>query len=194
MSAAATKPTLDQLVVSPEGLGELHVGSAVPTEPDALALVLYNATHCADLGLGMGPGTPGAGAWMPTYPDGPGTLGSMQPFDIGPSAARDSAIAAIDVWSPVLHTAAGIHVGATVAQLHAAYGSALTVNHAVNSDVYVLAGAHGKLLFETANHDASDPTNWTAAQVNTVVWMRVVPLAETQLHIANTDGAGPCLV
>jgi hypothetical protein len=181
-------------VVTVEGVGELHVGSLVPTEPDALALVLYNATHCSDLGLGAGPGTPGAGAWMPTYPDGPTTLGTQQPFDVGPSASRDSAIAAVDVWSPVLHTITGIHVGSTIAQVRAAYGSAVTVNHASNSDVYVLPGTHSKLLFETANYDASDPTNWTAAQVNTVVWMRVVPTAETQLHIANTDGSGPCSV
>ncbi len=58
----------------------------------------------------------------------------------------------------------------------------------------MLHGAHSELLFETANHDASDPTNWTPVQVDTVVWMRVVALTETQLHIANTDGVGPCLV
>jgi hypothetical protein len=181
-------------VVSVDGLGELHVGSPVPAEPDALALLHYDASHCSDQGLGTGPGTPGAGAWLPTYPDGPSTLGTLQPFDVGPSNTHDSAIALVEVWSPLIHTATGIHVGSTVAQLHAAYGSALTVNHAPNSDVYVLRGAHSELLFETANHDASNPTNWTASQVNTVIWMRVVPLTETQLHIANTDGAGPCLV
>jgi hypothetical protein len=44
------------------------------------------------------------------------------------------------------------------------------------------------LLFEVAKPGAGLPLEETG----TVVWMRIVPLGSSQLHIANTDVSGPC--
>jgi hypothetical protein len=39
---------------------------------------------------------------------------------------------------------------------------------------------------------AKAPAGLPTQETGTVVWMRIVPLGSTQLHIANTDAAGPC--
>lgn len=182
------KPTLSQLVVTPDGLGYLVPGSPVPSEPAAKAIVTYNPTKCVDAAQGVAAGAPGAGAWLPAYPNGVTWAGSGIPFDVGAVDAPTDKIAVIEIWSPNLKTAKGIGAGSTAQQLTAAYGSALSVDHAENSDVYILPGAHSELLFEVAKAAAGLPVEET----DTVVWMRIVALGTTQLHIANTDGSGPC--
>jgi hypothetical protein len=69
------------------------------------------------------------------------------------------------------------------------YGSALTVDSAENSDVYVLHGTQGQLMFEVLKgpDNAGEPEG-------VVVWMQVIPLDIAPFHIANTDAAGPCSV
>jgi hypothetical protein len=182
------KPTLSQLVVSPNGLGYLVPGAAVPSEPATKAIVAYNPTKCVDSTQGIAAGSPGAGAWLPAYPDGLTWAGSGIPFDVGSVAGPTDTIPFIEIWSPNLKTAKGIGAGSTVAQLTKAYGSALTVDSADNSDVYILPGAHSELLFEVAKAAAGLPIEETG----TVVWMRIVQVGTTQLHIANTDVSGPC--
>jgi hypothetical protein len=189
-SPAATKPTLAQLVVSSDGLGYLAPGQPVPTEPAATAIVTYDATKCVDAVSGVTAGSPGAGAWIPNYPDGDSSLGSGVPFDVGPVEDASTPIFESEIWSPELKTAENTGVGSTVAQLTAAYGSDLTVDRADNSDVYVLDGTTSKLLFEVAKDDSG----MSAEQIGTVVWMRIVPTGDTSLHIANSDAAGPCSV
>ncbi|HEX4399929.1 MAG TPA: hypothetical protein VHZ98_01220 [Galbitalea sp.] len=182
------KPTLSQLVVTPNGLGYLAPGAAVPSEPAAKAIVTYNPTKCVAAAEGITAGSPGAGAWLPVYPTGVTWAGSGIPFDVGAVAGPTSAIPLIEIWSPNLKTAKGIGAGSPVAQLTKAYGKALSVDRADNSDVYILPGARSELLFEVAKAAAGLPVEETG----TVVWMRIVPLGTTQLHIANTDVSGPC--
>jgi len=182
------KPTLSQLVVSPDGLGYLVLGAPVPSKPATTAIVAFNATKCVAPAEGITATSPGAGAWLPTYPTGLTWSGSGIPFDLGPVAASTDPVSQIEIWSPDLKTAKGIGAGSTVAQLEAAYGPSLALNSAPNSDVYVLTGAHSKLLFEVAKKGAGLPVEETG----TVVWMRIVPLADTDLHIADTDATGPC--
>lgn len=62
------------------------------------------------------------------------------------------------------------------------------MDRADNSDVYVLKGSQSELLFEVAKTDSG----LAADEIGTVVWIRVVPLGSTYLHIANTDAAGFC--
>jgi hypothetical protein len=182
------KPTLSQLVVTPNGLGYLAPGAVVPSEPAATAIVTYSPTKCVAAAEGIAAGSPGAGAWLPAYPTGVTWAGSGIPFDVGAVPGPTSAIPLIEIWSPNLKTAKGIGAGSTVAQLTKAYGRALSVDRADNSDVYILPGTHSELLFEVANAAAGLPVEETG----TVVWMRIVPLGTTQLHIANTDVSGPC--
>jgi hypothetical protein len=186
---AAGKPALSQLVVTPNGLDYLVPGAAVPTQPAATAIVTYNPTKCVDAAAGIAVGSAGAGAWLPAYPNGLTWAGSGIPFDVGAVAGPTDDIPLIEIWSPDLKTAKGIGAGSTVQQLKAAYGSALSVDHAENSDVYILSGARSELLFEVAKAAAGLPVEET----NTVVWMRIVPLGTSQRHIANTDVSGPCV-
>ena len=187
-SPTPLKPLLSQLVVSPDGLGYLAVGQPVPTVPSATAIVTFDPTACVNTGNGVNPGDPGAGAWLADYPRGASSLGSMEPFDLAPVNTSTDPVGLIEIWSPELKTAKQIGVGATVAQLTAAYGSQLLVDRASNSDVYVLRGTRSELLFEVAKA----PSGLAPAQIGTVVWMRIVPLGSEYLHIANTDAAGAC--
>jgi hypothetical protein len=182
------KPTLSQLVVSPNGLGYLVSGEAVPTEPANRAIMTYNPTKCVAPTEGIKAGSPGSGAWVPAYPNGVTWSGSGIPFDVGSVTGPTAVIHEIEIWSPQLKTAKGIGAGSTAAQLRAAYGSSLKLDSAPNSDVYVLTGSRSKLLFEVAKTAAGLPVEET----ETVVWMRIVPLADTDLHIADTDVSGPC--
>jgi hypothetical protein len=187
-SASSGKPALSRLVASPDGLGYLTIGAPVPVRPAATAIVAYNPTKCVSPAEGITAGSPGAGAWLPAYPDSLIWSGSGHPFDVGPVRSSTDPISEIEIWTPQIKTAKGIGAGSTPAQLTVAYGSSLTVDRADNSDVYVLKGVHSELLFEVAKAAAGLPTEETG----TVVWMRIVPLGSTQLHIANTDAAGPC--
>lgn len=185
-----TRPALSELVVTPDGLGYLIAGQAVPAEPAAVAIVTYDATKCVAPALGIAAGSPGAGAWIPSYSIGDTSLGSGLPFDVGPVLGPTDPIHQIEIWSPELQTAQHVGVGSTVVQLTAAYGSTLVVDTADNSDVYVLRGSRTELLFEVAK----DASGLPADEIGTVVWMRIVPLDASYLHIANTDAAGACSV
>jgi hypothetical protein len=187
-AATASEPSLSSLVASPDGLGYLAPGVAVPAVPGATAILDFDPTKCVTASSGLAAGSPGAGAWVPRYPDALTYAGSGIPFDVGAVGSRTDPIALIEIWSPEITTAKGVGDGSTPAQLEAAYGSALTVDHADNSDVYVLSGARAKLLFEVAKAGAGLPVEETG----TVVWMRIVPLGDTQLHIANSDASGVC--
>jgi hypothetical protein len=187
-TSASGKPTLSQLVASPDGLGYLAVGSPVPDKSAATAILTYKPTKCVSAPEGISATSPGAGAWVPAYPTSLIWSGSGLPFDVGPTRASTDPIGVIEIWSPEIKTAKGVGAGSTPAQLRKAYGTKLTVSHADNSDVYVLKGARSELLFEVAKAEAG----LNAAETNTVVWMRIVPLGTSQLHIANTDSAGPC--
>jgi len=187
-TSSSGKPTLSQLVASPDGLGYLSVGSPVPVKPAATEIVTYKATKCVSSAEGITSTSPGAGAWVPTYPTSLIWSGSGLPFDVGATRASTDPIGVIEIWTPEIKTAKGVGAGSTPAELTKAYGTKLTVSRAANSDVYVLKGARSELLFEVAKAAAG----LNSAETGTVVWMRIVPLGTVQLHIADTDSAGPC--
>jgi hypothetical protein len=187
-SQAPTKPALTQLVVTPDGLGDLVPGAPVPLDSPSTAIMKFDATKCVSADEGIAAGSPGAGAWLPAYSNSLTYAGSGMPFDVGPVSAQSDPIRQIAIWSPELKTAKHVGVGSSATQVKAAYGSALTVDSADNSDVYVLKGSHSELLFEVAKAGAGLPIEETG----TVVWMHIVPIGSTPLHYANSDAAGVC--
>jgi hypothetical protein len=188
VSAAPTKPDLAHLVASANGLGNLVLGDPVPTDSPSTAIMKFDATKCVSAAEGIAAGSPGAGAWLPAYPNSLTYAGSGLPFDIGPVSAQTDPIREIAIWSPEIKTSKGVGVGSTAAQLKTAYGSTLTLSAADNSNVYVLPGAGSELLFEVAKAGAGLPVEETG----TVVWMHVVPLGSAPRHYANSDVSGPC--
>ena len=112
------KPTLSQLVASPDGLGYLSVGSPVPNRPSGTAIVRYNATKCTSKAEGVTATSPGAGAWVPTYPTSLIWSGSGLPFDVGATRASTDPIGVIEIWTPEIKTAKGVGAGSTPASAH----------------------------------------------------------------------------
>jgi hypothetical protein len=174
---APTKPTLDQLVVSPNGIGPLVIGQPVVIEPADLATVAFNPHHC-----GVSPGADYPD-WESTYPNP-----SFSVALIG--ATPSGTIAGLEVDSPDLKTAEGIHLGSSVADLKTAYPTIDSVTPSYSTDLYTVRGTHGKLVFEVANN--AMPGNWTADQLGTVVLETIWQLSDTPTSFANSDGAGGC--
>ena len=135
-----TKPALGDLVLTTEGLGSLVVGFPIPNEPADLAIVAWDATGCGGV-----EGEPWAGAWASTYP--------------GESFIIDSTAGGVEqgnlqvVWTPFpgIHTDAGLQVGDSLADLKAAYASFDGKFRPYQTDLYVITGDEGSLVYEIAD-------------------------------------------
>lgn len=188
--SAAARPVLDDLVLGPSGLGPLHVGSAVPVAAEGTAVVSWNATACVSTDLGITVTDPRAGVWQARYPDIQQPDGNVAPFIVVTSdGGRTSPISAIRVWGGGIHTAKGIHVGSTRADVLAAYGSSAKTVHGGLSDVFILTGPTGSLSIEVATQYSDGGSNyWPDDQVDTVLWMATTAPAIDPGPIAGTDG------
>lgn len=178
-----TKPTLDELLVSPDGVGPLVIGHRVKVEPAGLALVKFDANHCER------PGEPGNAGWESTY--------SERSFNIATNPeTQTGAIRTILVTSSHLTTYNAIHIGSTAAQLKAAYGTFDQVIHGQITDLFILRGSHGQLAFEVARQATfgTDKTPyWSKSDVNRVQFMSVWRLSDKPLAFSGTDGGpGSC--
>ncbi len=181
------KPTLDQLVVSPDGLGPILIGKTVTSQPDAAAVVTWNATLCSKPA-----GAQYAGGWVPNYPTVKTIFQpSIFPFTFA-SAKKTSPVTFILVWSKDLRTAAGIGVGSTVADITSAYGSVDQVVHAATTDLYVIKGSRGQLVIEVASKYEKGLSSWSKSAVGTVQWMQIATSSKP-VSIANSDVGGSCV-
>jgi hypothetical protein len=191
-----TLPPLTDLVVSPDGLGALTIGNPVPVDGVGSLLVEWEPNYCEGLG-GAVEGGPYAGAWQSAYPLAvSAAVGEREPFGvITGDGLREGAVSAINVWSPELTTAEGIHAGSTTDELRAAYPSFDEVNQGQASTVYAINGANSRLLFEVGETDpAGGLADYWGDQSNTVLWMRVVPSTAPAGGTAGGDGGGPCII
>ena len=168
-------PELSDLVITPDGLGALAIGSPVPDQSSGSALVTWNATKCG-----------ATGAWVPNYPD---SLGLDQvsdvPFVVGTTSKSDP-VKFIRVASIDIHSAKGIHIGSTAAELTAAYP---TFDHTVDEGLVVLYsinGANSQLVFEFAKQGS------IPADDGTVVQIEAESGTGTPVGAAGTDGFGYC--
>lgn len=183
-SPAPTKPALSQLVVGPAGLGPLRLGSPVPAESTATAVVDYRADAC-----GAESENPGLGLWLPSYPGEEAAHGGQGPFSVQTEDdAREGAISKIWVWSSKIATSTGVHPGSLLAEVEAAYPSPSSVIRGTFTSLYVIDGTSGRMVIEVAD----DAAYWGADEDGRVVWIGVQPITEQAGSIAGTDAASGC--
>lgn len=95
---------------------------------------------CNELDLGYT--HPDPDRWDANYPDSPFTV-----------SVTSGAIDRIDVFSPEITTAEGIHIGSTLAELQAAYPSLEAGSNGITSAVWWISDSSGFVVFETQNSD-----------------------------------------
>lgn len=162
-AATDTPPPLEDLVISLGGLGPLVIGASVPATPAPTDLIRWDADFCA--------GTEVPGRWLASYDDVIDADGKhWQPFSV---SVFEDHVMRIDVQVAGPHTAEGIEVGSTLAQLQAAYPGLEKLRSAVDTgvpiDAYGLRNGETTLVFEvSANGDAPDPY-WQPGELDRVV-------------------------
>jgi len=174
-------PALSDLLLSPNGLGPLAIGSPVPSETAPTALVTWNQSSCA-----------GSGEWEANYPSGPVFGGTDAPFSFASDSKTDP-IVLLFVWSNAIRTDAGVGVGSSVSDLMTAYPQLAAPIHASTSDLYVVKGTTGKLVFEVATRFVAGQTEWPASAVGTVVWAYVEPATDASISETAMQGGAHCL-
>ena len=184
--AAGSKPAVTDLVLSTEGLGELHIGEAPPVENPTTDLVTHSPDACA------GTGSPTPDLWIANYPESDEGFGPQAPFAI---QVTGDVLTRIDVNTSDIITDQGLSVGSSLDAVLGTYpgGPDEVVNHADVSDVYVFLGETGKLMFEVAVDRI--PGYWDAAALNTVVHLSTISIDLPAYGVAATDNTiGICNV
>ena len=168
-----------QLVVSADGVGPVVVGEPVSARAALQASIVFNVHHC-----GLPPGA--------NYPDWESTNLDIPWLSLGIAGTTASdVIDAIEVESPEIATAAGVHVGSSLADLVAAYPTFSSFIRGNGSDLYILRGTDGQLAIEVTSNRTD--VYWTPAEVDKVVSMAVYRLDDTPSGFANSDAAvGGC--
>ena len=183
-----TKPALADIVLSPDGLGDIVLNAPVPA---TTFLFSYNPTECVSTETGVTATSPLAGAWKTTYAPVDPANPDLVPFILkNDPQTTTGPVSYVWVWSPGVHTQPGIQVGSSRHDVLAAYPHPDAITHGVLSDVYSINGAVGKLVIEVARADSGDVGYWPAGQVDTVLWMGAIQHGDTARAIAGTDG-GP---
>lgn len=200
-SGVANLPSLNDMVVSPDGVGPLRLGEELPPA-DAPAIVRWAPDACSWY---VPDGTAfEQGRWVlndiyltesvgPLWRrDTPSTMPA-----VGVSADEASIVQRIDVHSDRVATEKGITLGASRAELLAAHPEAVLHERfdpeASATEVYRIHGARGALHFEVGYNPPGSEL-WSDAEEGVVLLMRVHgergPLYSTMF---TDDIAGGCL-
>jgi hypothetical protein len=188
----AGPPAPDDLVLRVDGLGSLVIGEPAPAPDDPGAMILFDVDVCVSDASGVGPGDPGAGAWVgiPLYVAGPegGSLFGVEVDEAG-------IVQGVQVFGlDEIPTEAGIRVGSTLDELLAAYpGISSPGGGSGISQFYLVDGPGGRLVFEVAAEFGGVVGYWDPALLGTVLGMTAVPAGTPGFTIAGSDGGlGGC--
>lgn len=176
-------PALDDLVITPGGIGSLRVGRPV-SETDML---VFDPDFCGPGdGEESGDDDDGTaveyGRWVPNYPSARGL-----PFS---AAVDDGIVTVIEVRNDILATAEGVRIGSSLEELNTAYPSLTPGLEGSISKSLLLATADGDIVFEVAI-----PSYYDGYPPNTVVDIRIWPPGQHDLKLvaATDDVVGGCL-
>jgi hypothetical protein len=184
-------PAIDELVLTPEGLGTLVVGEeAAPGEPDDM--VVYDPEFCTDARTGLDAGTSAgdefAGLWVPIE-----LYGAWQAGYVSSSfavAVDGTTLWQIRVDDELIPTDEGIRIGDFDDAVTAAYPGAAVIDNDI-SELFVVQGTHGKLVVEVARDSGS--YQWTGAQADRVISLMTISNATEPFAVAATGGGpGAC--
>jgi hypothetical protein len=186
-------PALAALTLSPRALGTLVVGRPVPNPKAPTSMVRWDPDYCAEFPHPGGV----TGAFVAAYPESVSpSLGERAPFTLMSAEGHPrGAVVGVLVMGPEIRTAEGIHVGSSRADLTAAYPAFSATRSDQLSDVFVIDGASGRLMFEVAKAVAAPLEGyWEEPVVDTVLWMRLTPPDAPVHAIAGSDAGGPCAI
>jgi hypothetical protein len=182
-------PALADLVVTPEGLGTLHIGEA-PEQDPATDMVAFDDDICVSPEYGIEAGDPQAGGWAPLdiYGDGSGDptagLSGRAAFAI---SVRDDVVTRIDLKDSQIPTDGGVRIGDPVSAVLSAHPDAVVAFSSPASKVYRVTGSAGVLDIEVKVESAELPGYWDPSEVDTVGWIRVSTAGTAAYGVAGTD-------
>jgi hypothetical protein len=185
----AEQADLSELVLSTEGLGDggpadIMIGQAPVSTGAVTDLLTYSADECA----AETPKNPGL--WISTYDDIDEGDGARAPFAV---FVKDDIVQYVAVNTTQITTADGLGLGSSLDAVLGVYtgGPDAVIDHADISEVYVINGTAGKILFEVAIDGIAG--YWPAEKVNTVVGLYVFPIDAEAYGLAGTDAVfGVC--
>jgi len=146
-----TKPALDELVLTTEGLGYLVPGQPIEEVADDVAIVIFDENACRGL-VGY---EQDFDRWVSNYPEGDEAF-----YVFTNMGKKDGALLTIVSRTEALRTDTGLGVGSTVDELTAAYPELRTVPKE-GFTIYIVDGEKGKLQFEVQDdEDGSDAVDF----------------------------------
>jgi hypothetical protein len=190
---APTKPALADLIVTPEGIGDVIVGEPPRSENAETALLTFVEGYCQpaiDELIELYGSEPGLSPdkWVANFE--PALSGqSDSPFAV---SVVDDAINLIVINDPALQTGEGVGLGSTRAELLAAYPNATLEPGSIanTSELYVVEGEHSRIEMEISltnevvglenaalntvwsfrvNNDKYEPTSWAGIDAGSAV-------------------------
>lgn len=174
-SPEPTRPALDELELSADGLGPLLLGAPPEDDPE-LSMVAYDSVACTDAVTGeewgIEEGEPGAALWRtdPSYTASSPAYGPGIAF--GVSVSAEGALQRVELYSADIPTDGGIRIGDPGESVASAHPGATIVPDYL-TDIHVIDGSGGSLLIEVAKN-ADDLGDYWGDQVGTVVYIRAV--------------------
>ena len=139
------KPALDELIISPDGLGPIQIGQAYAPRDPATDVLYWDDTFCGFAeDPAYGPEYAGDyGNWKHTY-----SGEYFEPLaEVDYGATAESPVIRITTFLEEIRTEDGLGTGSSIAELEAAYGDNLIKSAEDAYYPYVVYGRSGQLVF-----------------------------------------------